>query len=84
MTPNKIEEFKTALTNNDWTELNMATDVNAAYELFINRFLKMYDDKLPITFKRAKPYSKHHKPWVTSAILNRFIINIHFIKKFTR
>ena len=31
MTPNKIEEFKTALTDNDWTELNVATDVNAAY-----------------------------------------------------
>ena len=39
MTPNKIEEFKTALTNNDWIELNVTTDVNAAYELFMNRFL---------------------------------------------
>ena len=47
----------------------MATDVNAAYELFINRFLQILDDKLPITLKRTKPYSKHHKPWVTSAIL---------------
>ena len=56
MTPNKIEELKTALTDNDWTELNVATDVNAAYELFINRFLKMYDEKLPITLKRTKPY----------------------------
>ena len=69
MTPNQIEKFKTALTNNDWTELNVATDVNAAYELFINRFLKIYDGKLPITLKRTKPYSKNHKPWVTSAIL---------------
>ena len=56
MTPNKIEEFKTALTDNDWSELNVATDVSAAYELFINRFLKMYDEKLPITLKRTKPY----------------------------
>ena len=56
MTPNKIEEFKTSLTHNDWSELNMATDVNAAYELFINIFLKMYDDKLPIALKRTKPY----------------------------
>ena len=47
----------------------MATDVNAAYELFINRFIKIYDYKLPITLKRTKSYSKHHKPWVTSAIL---------------
>ena len=85
MTPNKIEEFKTALTNNDWTELNVATDVNAAYELFINRFLKMYDDKLPTTLKRTKPYSKHHKPWVTSAIL-KSIHHKHSLykKKFTR
>ena len=57
------------MTNNDWSELNVATDVNAAYELYINIFLKIYDDKLPITLKRAKPYSKHHKPWLTSAIL---------------
>ena len=46
MTLNKIEEFKTALIANDWSDLNVATDVNAAYELFINRFLKMYDDCL--------------------------------------
>ena len=58
MTPTKIEEFKTALTNNDCAELNVATDVSAAYELFINRFLKIDDDKLPITLKRTKPYSK--------------------------
>ena len=31
MTPNKIEEFKTALTTSDWTELNVATVVNAEY-----------------------------------------------------
>ena len=54
MTPHKIEEVKTALTNNDWSELNVAT---AAYELFINRFLKIYDEKLSITHKRTKPYS---------------------------
>ena len=53
MTPNKIEELKTALTNNDWTELNVATDINAAYELFINRFFKMYDDKLQAIFKTS-------------------------------
>ena len=56
MTRNKIKEFKTALTDNDWSELNVATDVNAAYELFINRLLKIYDEKLPITLKRTKPY----------------------------
>ena len=57
-TPNKIEEFKTELTDNDWTELNVGTDVNAAYVLFINRFLKMYDDKLPITLKNNQAIFK--------------------------
>ena len=38
------------------SELNVATDVNAAFELFINRFLKIYEEKLPITLKRIKPY----------------------------
>ena len=32
MTINKIEELKVALSDNDWSELNVATDVNAAYE----------------------------------------------------
>ena len=80
MTPNKIEEFKTALNNSDWSELNVATDVNAAYELFINIFLKMYDEKLPITLKRIKTYSKNHKPWVTSAIL-KLIHHKHSVYK---
>ena len=29
----------------------------------------MYDEKLPLTLKRTKPYSNNHKPWVNSAIL---------------
>ena len=69
MTSNKIEEFKTALADNDWSELNVATDVNAAYELFINIFLKIYDDKLPITLKEPSHLQNNHKPWVTSAML---------------
>ena len=62
MTRNKIEEFKTALTDNDWSELNVATDVNAAYELVKNRFLKIDDEKLPITLKRIKPFKKIINP----------------------
>ena len=30
------------------------TDVNAAYEFFINRFLKIYDEKFTITHKRTR------------------------------
>ena len=33
MTPNKIEEFKTALNDNDCSELNVAVDVNAATDV---------------------------------------------------
>ena len=38
VTRNKIEELKTALNDNDWSELNVATGVNVTDELFINRF----------------------------------------------
>ena len=34
MTPNKIEEFKTALTDNEWSELNVATGVNAVWIIY--------------------------------------------------
>ena len=79
MTPNKIEEFKIALNDNDWCELNVATDVNLAYVLFINRFLKIYDEKLPITKKKPN-HIKNYKTWVTSVILK----SIHRKKKFTK
>ena len=59
------------MNNNDWSELNVAIDVNAAYELFINKFLQISGEKLPITVKRTNSYSKNHKPWVTSAILKK-------------
>ena len=38
VTCNKIGELKTALNDNDWSELNVATGVNVTDELFINRF----------------------------------------------
>ena len=69
ITDDKINEFKTVLNYIDWSELNAANDVNAAYELFINRFLLVYDEKLTIICRQNKSYSKNHKPWVTPAIL---------------
>ena len=54
ITYDKINEFKTALNDIDWSELNAANDGNAAYELFINRFLLVYDEKLPIVCRQNK------------------------------
>ena len=56
ITDDKIIEFKTALNDIDWSELNAANDVNAAYKLFINRFLLVYDEKLPIICRQNKSY----------------------------
>ena len=58
----KINECKTALNDIDCSELNAANDVNAAYELFINRFLLVYDKKLPIICRQNKSYSKTISP----------------------
>ena len=56
ITDDKINDFKTALNDIDWSELNAANDVNASYELFINRFLQAYDEKLPIICRQNKSY----------------------------
>ena len=46
----------TALNGIDWSELNAANNVNAVYELFINRFLQVYDEKLPIICRQNKSF----------------------------
>ena len=54
----------------DWSDVQSANDVNDAYNIFVCRFTKMYDEIMPIVSNGVKSYSNFNKPWITSAIIN--------------
>ena len=63
-------DLKKELQRLDWSDVQSANDVNDAYNIFVCRFTKMYDEVMPIVSKRVKSYSNSNKPWITSAIIN--------------
>ena len=68
--PENINKFKSALLNIERSDLCTITDADTAYEIFINKITKTYNDNIPIIPKKVRCFSKNHKPWITSAIIN--------------
>ena len=54
----------------DWSDVQSANDVNDAFNIYVCRFSKIYDEIMPIVSKRIKFYSNSNKPWIISAIIN--------------
>ena len=65
-----ISKFKSLLTTTDFTSVRNYTDVNTAYEEFLNLFHDTFDRAFPK--KEINPSQKYtkHKPWFTEGLLN--------------
>ena len=64
-----FKNLKQTLLAVDWSALQSSYDVNSAYDLFLSKFLKIYNRELPIVNKNISHIFKNHKPWVTAGIL---------------
>lgn len=63
-----LEVFKHDIRAYDWSFIFQLSDVNEAYEAFLDRFSSMYAAHFP--FKTFKPSKRIRKPWVTSVHLS--------------
>ena len=43
-----INNLKKALLAVDWSALQSSSDVNSAYDLFLSKFLEIYNRELPV------------------------------------
>ena len=58
-----LAKFKQAILNTDWTDLYTYQEVNTAYNNFIEKYCKCYNDNIPI--KQNKPKRRQELPWLT-------------------
>ena len=63
-------DLKKLLQKFDWSYLQSISDVNDAYNTFVCRFSKIYDEIMPIVSTRIQSYSNSNKPLITSAFIN--------------
>lgn len=67
-TDDKILKLKSECARINWPNILTNDNVNKDYDLFINKFQKIYDTVMPPTSKTIKCYSNIYKPWITYAI----------------
>ena len=80
--------FKTELQNANWDDILRYVDTNSAYQVFINRYISIYNRCFPLKRLKAKK-STLNKPWLTKGlqksikkknVLNkRFLPNPHLV-----
>ena len=63
-----ITAFKSCLTKQNWSTLFEETDVNAAYNTFLETFTTLYDLHCPK--KKPKKREKIRSPWFTKGLIN--------------
>ena len=75
-----IENFKSTLNAIDWSDIDTADNVDAAYDIFLNKFTEAYNTAFPFIHKKVKLYYNNHKSWITSGI-SKSIHHKHFLYK---
>ena len=70
MSQSNIAALRDDLLSTDWSFIEQCSNINEAYDSFINKFNTLLDINIPIVHKTFKTYSNDHKPWITSGIIN--------------
>ena len=70
MSQSNIAALRANLVSSDWSFIEQISNVNEAYDSFLNKFNALLDNNIPIVNKTFKTYSKDHKSLITSGIIN--------------
>ena len=65
----QLDDFKNALQNMNWDNVYKTTDVNKAYNNFVNNYTDLYDMYCPVKKLKEKS-SVSSKPWFTQGLAN--------------
>lgn len=68
VTQDRLESFKLDIMNHDWSSVFHKNNVNDAYSVFIQAFVRIYARHFPFT--EMKLSKKIRKPWVTQEHMN--------------
>ena len=67
-TEQNINCFKADLSEEEWQNVYIESDVNKAYEHFINKLLYYYNKNIPLNKIKLNKKSNRH-PWITRGIM---------------
>lgn len=82
ITLDSLESFRRTLSNTDWSAVYEKETVDEAYNIFINIFKKLYQQKFP--YKKLKISRNIRKPWITPDILGKIHIKNVLYDKFIK
>ena len=62
-----MNNFKSALLNEDWTNVYLSRDTDLAFEMFSKKLNDHFESNFKYT-RASRKSMKYHKPWLTPAI----------------
>lgn len=65
-----IEEFKSRLKEQNWSDISNFEEPNQAYNVFLDKYTKLYDSCFPLKTMKGKSLKTLLNPWMTKGILN--------------
>jgi hypothetical protein len=63
-----LNKLSDALRSTQWNELSNICDVNEAYNMFSDKFSRIYNECIPCVTKRIC-LDRPHKPWITKGLI---------------
>ena len=63
-----IAKFNRNLRKMDIFDILGKSSTNAAYNLFIKKYMKIFENSFPIKKKKVNPKKKHNRPWYTEEL----------------
>ena len=70
MSQSNIEALRADLLSTDLSLIEQCSNVNEACDSFPNKSNTLLDINIPIVHTTFTTYSKDHKPWISSGIIN--------------
>ena len=68
-TPENINQFREALLATNWSDVLLNQCDESAFDIFMNRFLSLYDANIPVVKCKNNRRKTPRLPWVTNAML---------------
>ena len=68
----RVNEFRLKLENTKWDfsdQANNANDPNTAYNIFIHKYIGLFDTCFPFKTIKGKALNSFRKPWLTKSLL---------------
>lgn len=69
ITPTSVASLTNDLRITDWNMVLQSSDVNTAYDIFLDSFTTLCDKHIPYQKKKSYRRNEIKKPWITLAIL---------------